>query len=448
MKTLSTGFSSSKTFNNILLWKQPNTEGVGRKVINTVSTGMNFGKDAVDFTIKNPKAAVALALGGASLQSCDPETIKPEEPQKPIIENPDPNIQDKLTAQTTEVTENNPYYDITKTDSLRNGVIFKTRHDTTFLTPEFDVNLLKDGIVLPENPTNLDVGTISAEIFGAIVNNDNQLKDQATISATLTDENGNQQSIADNITDAHGIEAVLDEYGMQYTLQFEVINPYDPTKIGTQDKDLETEEAEEVEATFEQNLAALAPLIQQVHNGENIDHVIIPGTDKTYAQHQTEWKNYIRHGSYESPQLLNLIAGDSEIIEVQYSKIDRHHLLFKAGTFDPSTGAGEAFHLLLQDRIGRHFREKFKARFGIDDTAYANVLNQNQQVHAAWIDLIRPLYEMTPELTLSTDESNTEAEFDENLRKIGPFFSILLQLSPTETDQVLDEIKIAYDQAK
>ncbi len=448
MKTLSTGFSSSKTFNNILLWKQPNTEGVGRKVIDGVSTAISTGKDAVDFAVKNPKATVALALGGASLQSCDPETIKPEEPQKSIIENPDPNIQDKLTAQTTEVTENNPYYDITKTDSLRNGVIFKTHNDTTFLTPEFDVNLFKDGAILPENPTELDTGTISAEIFGAIVDHDNQLKDQATISATLTDANGNQQSIADNITDATGIEAVLDEYGMQYTLQFEVINPHDETKIGTQDKDLETEEAEEVEATFEQNLAALAPLIQQVENGENIDHVIIPGTDKTYAQHQTEWANYISHGSYESPQLLNLIAGDSDIIEVQYSKIDRQHLLFKAGTFDPSTGIGEVFHLKLQDRIGRHFREKFKARFGIDDTTYANVLDQNQQVHTAWIDLIRPLYEMTPELTLSTDESNTEAEFDENLRKIGPFFSILLQLSPTETDQVLDEIKIAYDQAK
>ena len=174
MKTLSTGFSSSKTFNNILLWKQPNTEGIGRKVINTVSTAISTGKDAVDFAVKNPKAAVALALGGASLQSCDPETIKPEEPKKPTIENPDPNIQDKLTAQTTEVTEDNPYYDITKTDSLRNGVIFKTHNDTTFLTPEFDVNLLKDGTVLPENPTNLDIGTISAEIFGAIVDNNNQ----------------------------------------------------------------------------------------------------------------------------------------------------------------------------------------------------------------------------------------------------------------------------------
>ncbi len=446
MKTLSTGFGSSKTFNNILLWKQPNTEGVGRKVINTVSTGMNFGKDAVDFTIKNPKAAVALALGGASLQSCDPETIKPEEPQKPIIENPDPNIQDKLTAQTTEVTENNPYYDITKTDSLRNGVIFKTHNDTTFLTPEFDVNLFKDGAILPENPTELDTGTISAQIFGAIVDHDNQLKDQATISAILTDANGNQQPIADNITDAHGIEAVLDEYGMQYTLQFEVVNPHDETKIGTQDKQAATETAPP--ATFEQNLAALAPLIQQVHNGENIDHVIIPGTTKTYAQHQTEWASYIRHGSYESPQLLNLIAGDSEIIEVQYSEADRGHFLFKTGTFDPETGIGKAFHLLLQDRIGRHFREKFKARFGIDDTAYANVLDQNQQVHAAWVNLIRPLYEMTPELTISTDESNGKAQFDENLRKIGPFFSILLQLSPTETNRVLDEIKIAYDQAK
>ena len=446
MKTLSTGFSSSKTFNNILLWKQPNIEGVGRKMINTVSTGMNFGKDAVDFAVKNPKAAVALALGGASLQSCDPETIKPEEPQKPIIENPDPNIQDKLTAQTTEITEDNPYYDITKTDSLRNGVIFKTHNDTTFLTPEFDVNLFKDGAILPENPTNLDVGTISAEIFGAIVDHDNQLKDQATISATLTDANGNQQSIADNITDATGIEAVLDEYGMQYTLQFEVINPHDETKIGTQDKQVATETAPP--ATFEQNLAALAPLIQQVQNGENIDHVIIPGTTKTYAQHQTEWANYVSHGSFESPKLLGLIAGDSEIIEVQYSKIDRQHFLFKAGTFDPETGIGKAFHLLLQDRIGRHFDDLFIERHGLGSHEFALVLNKNQQIYTAWIDLIRPLYEMTPELTISTDESNTETEFNENLRNIGPFFSILLHLSSTETDRVLAEMKIEYDKVK
>ena len=226
---------------------------------------------------------------------------------------------------------------------------------------------------------------------------------------------------------------------MQYTLQFEVINPHDETKIGTQDKQAATETAPP--ATFEQNLAALAPLIQQVHNGENIDHVIIPGTTKTYAQHQTEWDNYGRHGSYESPKLLNLIAGNSDIIETRYSDITRRHQLFKTGT-------NETFHLLLQDRIGRHFREKFKARFGIDDTAYANVLNQNQQVHAAWIDLIRPLYEMTPELTVLLDENSTRAQFREHLRNIGPFFSILLQLSPTETDQVLDEIKIAYDQAK
>ncbi len=91
-------------------------------------------------------------------------------------------------------------------------------------------------------------------------------------------------------TNAMGIEAVLSEYGMQYTLQFEVVNPHDETKVGTEHKELEAEEIEEpeTEATFEQNLEALAPLIQQVKNGENIDHVIILGTTKTYAQHQAE----------------------------------------------------------------------------------------------------------------------------------------------------------------
>ena len=88
MKTLSTGFSSSKTFNNILLWKQPNTEGIGRKVIDGVSTAISTGKDAVDFAVKNPKAAVALALGGAGLQSCNPDEmpVKPVDPTNEIPE--------------------------------------------------------------------------------------------------------------------------------------------------------------------------------------------------------------------------------------------------------------------------------------------------------------------------------------------------------------------------
>ncbi len=104
------------------------------------------------------------------MQSCDPD----EMPVKPVEENPieNPIVEDKLTARSTAVTEDNLYYDITKTDSFRNGVVFKTRNDTTFLTPEFDVNLLKDGVVLPENPIELDTGKVVANILGELVQAD------------------------------------------------------------------------------------------------------------------------------------------------------------------------------------------------------------------------------------------------------------------------------------
>ena len=133
----------------------------------------------------------AVTLAG-TLVACDPDEMPVKPVEKIPIEIPieNPIVGKKLTAQSTEVTENNPYYDITQVDSLRNGVVFKTRNDTTFLTPEFDVNLLKDGILLPENLIELDTGKVAANILGELVKADRKLIHEATISATLTDENG------------------------------------------------------------------------------------------------------------------------------------------------------------------------------------------------------------------------------------------------------------------